>query len=83
MSMGHEIPPRIKPENDSGYFEQLTKAVFQSGFSWAVIRDKWPNFVRAFDGFSLDSVAGTAMVTWSGCSTTRALYATAARSWRQ
>jgi len=58
MSMGHEIPPRIKPENDSGYFEQLTKAVFQSGFSWAVIRDKWPNFVRAFDGFSVDSVAG-------------------------
>ena len=57
MSMGREVPPRIKPKGDSGYFQQLTRAVFQSGFSWAVIRDKWPNFVQAFDGFSVDAVA--------------------------
>jgi DNA-3-methyladenine glycosylase I len=36
----------------------LTKAVFQAGFSWRVVRDKWPNFVRAFDGFDLAAVAG-------------------------
>ena len=55
--MGHEVPPRNRPENDDGYFEELTRAVFQSGFSWTVIRDKWPNFVQAFDGFSVGSVA--------------------------
>ena len=57
MSVGHEIPHRAKPDTDDGYLEQLTRAVFQSGFSWAVIRDKWPDFVQAFDGFSVDAVA--------------------------
>ena len=57
MSMGHEIPARIKPKDDNGYLEQLTRAVFQSGFSWTVIRDKWPNFIEAFDGFSVEAVA--------------------------
>lgn len=54
---GYEIPPQQKPANDNGYFEQLTKAVFQAGFSWKVINNKWPNFRRAFDGFDIDKVA--------------------------
>jgi len=53
----YEIPPREKPKDDNGYFEQLTKAIFQSGFSWTVVRNKWPNFQRAFDGFDVDRVA--------------------------
>ena len=53
----YEIPPREKPKDDNGYLEMLTKAIFQSGFSWAVIRNKWPNFQRAFDGFDVDRVA--------------------------
>ncbi len=57
MRMGHEIPPRATPSSDSGYLEELTRAVFQSGFSWAVIRDKWPNFLEAFHGFDVDVVA--------------------------
>ena len=57
MHIGHEIPPRAKPKDDGGYFEMLTKAVFQSGFSWLVIREKWPDFQRAFDGFSFPKVA--------------------------
>ncbi len=55
-----EIPPRNRPESDSGYLEELTKAVFQVGFSWRVIRDKWPRFRDAFDGFDVASVAGYA-----------------------
>lgn len=54
---GFEIPPRITPADDNGYFEQMTKAVFQAGFSWQVVNDKWPNFRRAFDGFDVDRVA--------------------------
>ena len=57
MQAGHEIPPQAKPQSDDGYLEEMTKAVFQAGFSWAVIRDKWPNFIRAFDGFNVNSVA--------------------------
>ena len=57
MHAGHEIPPRVRPRSDDGYFEEMTRAVFQAGFSWAVIRDKWPNFQQAFHGFSVDTVA--------------------------
>jgi len=54
---GFEIPPRVTPADDNGYFEQMTKTIFQAGFSWQVVNDKWPNFQRAFDGFDVDRVA--------------------------
>ncbi len=56
--MPYEIPPRKVPADDNGYFEELTKAIFQAGFSWRVIRDKWPNFQKAFEGFDIATVAG-------------------------
>lgn len=56
--MMYEIPPRQRPKNDNGYFEELTKAIFQAGFSWRVIRDKWPSFRKAFDDFDVATVAG-------------------------
>jgi 3-methyladenine DNA glycosylase Tag len=51
------IPPRAVPENDAGYFEKITQAVFQAGFSWKVIEMKWPNFKTAFADFDVDRVA--------------------------
>lgn len=57
MADEHRIPPREVPVNDAGYFEKITQAVFQSGFSWQVIRTKWPNFQEAFAGFDIDQVA--------------------------
>jgi DNA-3-methyladenine glycosylase I len=56
--MTYEIPPRQKPAGDNGYFEELTQSIFQAGFSWRVIRDKWPNFQAAFDHFDIATVAG-------------------------
>lgn len=56
--MPYEIPERKRPVDDSGYLEELTRAIFQAGFSWRVIRDKWPNFQNAFDGFDVETVAG-------------------------
>lgn len=58
MAPRYEIPPRQVPKRDSTYLEVLTKSIFQAGFSWQVIRDKWPNFQRAFEGFEVDTVAG-------------------------
>lgn len=55
--MGVEIPARSRPESNAGYLEQMTKAIFRSGFSWRVVRDKWPNFQRAFDCFDVERVA--------------------------
>jgi 3-methyladenine DNA glycosylase Tag len=47
-----------KPTTDAAYLEEMTKAVFRSGFSWQVVEDKWPNFQAAFDGFDVGKVAG-------------------------
>jgi len=58
MQRMREIPPRLTPEGDTGYLEELTKAIFRAGFSWRVVRDKWDNFQRSFDGFDVARVAG-------------------------
>ena len=58
MPLAYEIPPRHTPSSDSEYLEQTTKAIFQAGFSWRVIRNKGDNFLKAFDGFDIDTVAG-------------------------
>ena len=52
-----EIPPRITPDGDNGYFEELTKAVFRAGFSWRVVRNKWGNLRESFHGFDIETVA--------------------------
>jgi DNA-3-methyladenine glycosylase I len=56
-AQGYHVPPRKKPSDDNGYFEVLTQAVFQAGFSWEVVRNKWDNFRAAFDGFDIETVA--------------------------
>ena len=57
MPRSIEIPPRKRPESDNGYLEEMTRAIFQAGFSWDVIRRKWPNFQQAFDSFDVATVA--------------------------
>lgn len=53
----HEIPPRAVPQRDDTYLEILTQAVFQAGFSWQVVRAKWPHFRQVFKGFRIVAVA--------------------------
>lgn len=43
--------------SDAQYLSEMTKAVFSAGFSWKVIRQKWPGFEAAFDGFQPNRVA--------------------------
>lgn len=49
--------PAARPHNDDGYFEELTKSVFQGGLGWQVVDAKWPGFRRAFSNFSIADVA--------------------------
>ena len=49
--------PGPRPVNDDGYFEELTRSVFQGGLSWHVVDTKWPGFRRAFSSFSIRDVA--------------------------
>lgn len=57
MQRRHTRPEVMVPRNDNGYFEALTRAVFQAGMDWGVIRNRWPAFRRAFKGFSPERVA--------------------------
>lgn len=47
----------LKSRTDAWWLGEMTKAVFQSGFSWKVIKAKWPGFEAAFDGFDPHKVA--------------------------
>lgn len=42
---------------DNGYFENMTRIIFQGGLNWRVIDRKWLNFRKAFSDFSIDTVA--------------------------
>jgi 3-methyladenine DNA glycosylase Tag len=53
-----EAPKRVRPKALADYLEVLTKSVFQSGISWAVIESKWDGFREAFKGFDPGWVAG-------------------------
>ena len=57
MPLVPEIPPRITPDGNAGYLEELTKAIFRAGFSWRVINDKWPRFQKSFHQFDVIKVA--------------------------
>ena len=45
------------PKNDDEYFEQMSRALFQAGLNWTMIKNKWPNFQKAFGKFSIGKVA--------------------------
>ncbi|MFI5421565.1 MAG: DNA-3-methyladenine glycosylase I [Nitrososphaerales archaeon] len=46
-----------KPKSDDEYFERMTKTLFQAGLNWQVVDSKWPNFEKAFAGFSIPKVS--------------------------
>ena len=43
--------------DDTGYFENMTRIIFQGGLNWRIIDKKWPNFKKAFCDFSIDKVS--------------------------
>jgi 3-methyladenine DNA glycosylase Tag len=55
MSKG--APEQIEPRTLGVYLEVMSKAVFQSGMSWAVIEKKWPGTQEAFRKFEPLAVA--------------------------
>lgn len=45
------------PPSDDSYFENMVRVIFLAGFSWKLINDRWPEFRKAFNDFSLEKVA--------------------------
>lgn len=52
-----EPPKQIDADAGADYLEVISKAVFQSGMSWAVVENKWDGFSEAFCGFEPEVVA--------------------------
>lgn len=46
-------PARIRKTPDGRFLAEMTKCVFQAGFSWSVIESKWAGFEAAFEGFDV------------------------------
>lgn len=44
-------PAELAAIADDRWLSSFTMSIFQSGFVWEVIRNKWPDFERAFFGF--------------------------------
>lgn len=62
MSKGSWTPPKWiyrdrRPATDDAYFENMTRVIFLAGLSWKMIDEKWPNFKKAFNNFSINAVA--------------------------
>lgn len=46
----------VKRIGDDRFLAEFTKKVFQSGFVWRVVRQKWPNFEREFFDFDIEKL---------------------------
>lgn len=46
-------PAEIAAIPDDRWLAEMTKRVFQAGFSWDVIEEKWPRFEAVFHGFDV------------------------------
>ena len=42
---------------DDRWLSGMARAIFQAGFNWKVIANKWPGFEEAFDGFDIATCA--------------------------
>lgn len=47
---------QLKALDDSRYLSELSKKVFQSGFVWRVVENKWPEFEEVFWHFSIEKL---------------------------
>ena len=47
----------IRSISDDRWLSDFSKSVFQAGFSWKVVDDKWPGFESVFHGFDLSACA--------------------------
>ena len=51
------IPERIDAKSSADYLAVMSRAVFQAGVSWKMIEQRWPAYLRLFEGFEPARVA--------------------------
>jgi len=53
---GDENQDALLELSDDRFLAAMTKKVFQSGFVWRVVENKWPNFEETFFNFNIEKV---------------------------
>jgi len=46
----------LRTVGDDRFLAEFSKKVFQSGFVWRVVRNKWPDFERVFFDFNIEKI---------------------------
>lgn len=57
MAANSHAAANLEAIGDDRYLAEMARAVFNAGFNWQVIRNKWPGFEVAFDHFQPQRVA--------------------------
>lgn len=52
-----QSPKKIEKISDDRFLSAMTKGVFQAGFNWKVIENKWDGFEEAFWNFNINRCA--------------------------
>ena len=59
-----DVLPQPEPSwaeaTDDRFLSQMTRCVFQAGFVWRIIEQKWPGFEEAFLGFDIQKLLSMA-----------------------
>jgi len=50
-------PKSLQKISDDRWLSEMTKCVFQAGFNWQLIEDKWEHFEAAFHQFNVNRLA--------------------------
>jgi len=62
------VPPvsnaKLKKISEDRYLAQMTRCVFNAGFHWRVVTNKWPDFEKAFHGFDLGELLTKSPEEW-------------------
>ena len=46
------------------FLAEMTRCIFQAGFVWRVIEQKWPDFEAVFHGFNINAILGMQPDEW-------------------
>lgn len=57
-------PDELAAISDDRFLAEMTRCVFQAGFVWRVINQKWPGFETVFHGFDIDAILALRPGQW-------------------
>jgi len=60
---------KLAAKDESRFLAEMTRCLFQAGFVWRVINQKWAGFETVFRGFDINAILSLPPETWDEIST--------------